>query len=111
MRDSWQLCRAGRHHTAYIDDVKSGLKNVAFPARRDALERLYSAGARRFAVWDLCAGEAVPLAHTLNNLMNTVNAILQGIRALDARQNALRDFTKTFVVSGLLQHCLHFRRH
>ena len=50
-------------------------------------------------MWDLCAGEAVPLAHTLNNLMNTVNAILQGIRALDARQNALSDFTKTFVVS------------
>ena len=70
---------------------------------RDGLEQLYSAGARRFAVWDLCAGEAVPLAHTLNNLMNTVNAILQGIRALDARQNALRDFTKTFVVSSLEQ--------
>jgi len=70
---------------------------------RDGLEQLHSAGARRFAVWDLCAGEAVPLAHTLNNLMNTVNAILQGIRALDARQNALRDFTKTFVVSSLEQ--------
>ena len=40
----------------------------------------------------------MPLANTLNSLMNTVNAILQGIRALDARQNALRDFTKTFVV-------------
>ena len=73
---------------------------------RDALEQLYSAGAKRFAVWDLCAGEAVPLAHTLNNLMNTVNAVLQGIRALDARQNALRDFTKTFVVGGLVKdHC------
>ncbi len=53
-------------------------------------------------MWDLCAGETVPLAHTLNNLMNTVNAILQGIRALDARQNALRDFTKTFVVGALV---------
>ena len=57
-------------------------------------------------MWDLCAGETVPLAHTLNNLMNSVNAILQGIRALDARQNALRDFTKTFVVSDPVQHCL-----
>ena len=65
---------------------------------RDGLEELYQAGARRFVVWDLCAGEAVPLANTLNSLMNTVNAILQGLRALDAKQNALRDFTKTFVV-------------
>ena len=53
-------------------------------------------------MWDLCAGEAVPLANTLNSLMNTVNAILQGIRALDARQNALRDFTKTFVVRSCM---------
>ena len=58
-------------------------------------------------MWDLCAGEAVPLAVTLNNLMNTVNAVLQGIRALDARQNALRDFTKTFVVSCVVQDRLH----
>ncbi|CAL5229525.1 g12865 [Coccomyxa viridis] len=88
----------------YAEDASSG--NTTIPmfvvqdvagAIRDALEDLYKAGARRFAVWDLCAGELVPLAHTLNNLMNTVNAILQGIRALDARQNALRDFTKTFV--------------
>jgi hypothetical protein len=68
---------------------------------RDGLEELYQAGARRVVVWDLCAGEAVPLANTLNSLMNTVNAILQGLRALDAHQNALRDFTKTFVVGGL----------
>lgn len=68
---------------------------------RDGLEELYQAGARRFVVWDLCAGEAVPLANTLNSLMNTVNAILQGLRALDAHQNALRDFTKTFVVGAL----------
>ena len=59
-------------------------------------------------MWDLCAGEVVPLAHTLNNLMNTVNAILQGIRALDARQNALRDFTKTFVVGNLVHHLSNF---
>jgi hypothetical protein len=68
---------------------------------RDGLEELYQAGARKFVVWDLCAGEAVPLANTLNNLMNTVNAILQGLRALDAHQNALRDFTRTFVVGWL----------
>lgn len=75
------------------------VSNIYLRLCRDGLEQLYAAGARRFAVWDLCAGEAVPLANTLNSLMNTVNAILQGIRALDARQNALRDFTKTFVAS------------
>ena len=77
---------------------------------RDGLEELYQAGARRLVVWDLCAGEAVPLANTLNSLMNTVNAILQGLRALDAHQNALRDFTKTFVVGGPKQPLLQSRR-
>ena len=67
---------------------------------RDGLEELYQAGARRFVVCNLCAREAVPLANTLNGLMNTFNATLQGLRALEAHQNALRDFTTTFVVGG-----------
>jgi hypothetical protein len=67
-------------------------------ACRNGLEVLYAAGARKFIVWHVSAGDVVPLVNTMNNLLNTMNTILVGLGQIDAKPNALKTFTKGFVV-------------
>jgi hypothetical protein len=68
----------------------------------DALATLYAAGARKFIVWQTPAGESVPLVNTINELLNMVNFVLRGLGTVDAQTNAVKVYTKGFVVS----HCM-----
>ena len=74
----------------------------------DGLTTLYAAGARKFIVWQTPAGESVPLVNTINELLNMVNFILRGLGAVDAQTNAVKIYTKGFVVGFLsLLHANH----
>ena len=71
---------------------------------REGLEALHAAGARKFLVWDVVAGEIVPLVNTLNGLLNNVNSALAQVNkalnrrlGLTAKPDALKSWTKTFV--------------
>ena len=68
----------------------------------DALATLYAAGARKFIVWQTPAGESVPLVNTINELLNMVNFVLRGLGTVDAQTNAVKVYTRGFVVS----HCM-----
>lgn len=65
---------------------------------------LYGAGARKFVVWQTPAGEAVPLVNTINELLNMVNFVLRGIGTVDAQTNAVKLYTRGFVVGRLRLH-------
>ena len=59
---------------------------------------LYAAGARKFIVWHVSAGDVVPMVNTMNNFLNLINTILTGLGQLEAKPNALKAYTKGFVV-------------
>lgn len=62
------------------------------------METLYAAGARKFIVWHVSAGDVVPLVNTMNNLLNLINTILVGLGQIEAKPNVLKAYTKGFVV-------------
>lgn len=68
---------------------------------REGLETLYTAGGRKFIVWEVSAGDVLPLINTINDLLNQVNQILTSLGVLDTKPDALRTYTRGFVVSAL----------
>ncbi|EIE18330.1 hypothetical protein COCSUDRAFT_60297 [Coccomyxa subellipsoidea C-169] len=79
----------GSYPTYIIDNISKAIS--------DGLTTLYTAGARKFIVWQTPAGESVPLVNTINELLNMVNFILRGLGAVDAQTNAVKIYTKGFV--------------
>ena len=68
--------------------------------RRLALESLYRAGGRRFIVWDILAGELLPLVGTVNWLVNILNDVL----AHAHKQAPQQDVFKTYVGNFCVRH-------
>ncbi len=66
---------------------------------REGLEVLYTAGGRKFIVWEISAGDVLPLVNTINGYLNEVNHILRGLGVLDAQPDALKTYCRGFVVS------------